>query len=163
MFQTLFFFYFAHDAARCLSWELGTRAQAVLELDAQTYSVFSNNQLPPPIFVPSDMLSGMAPVFSIAQTTVATRNASNGLNTTGPQPLMKDGSAADPASIGVAVLLANWTSQGGENYNGAARDQLQFLLGSVPKTSDGAISHRVAEVQLWYAILHSLLYYADNM
>jgi hypothetical protein len=62
---------------------------------------------------------------------------------------MQDGSAADPASIGVAVLLANWTGQAGEDYADAAKDQLEFLQFSVPKTSDGAISHRVSEVQLW--------------
>ena len=62
---------------------------------------------------------------------------------------MQDGSAADPASIGVSVLLANWTGQGGLDYAGAAKDQLDFLLLSVPRTSDGAISHRVSQVQLW--------------
>jgi hypothetical protein len=51
----------------------------------------------------------------------------------------------------MSVLLANWTGQGNEtvDFGGAARDQLQFLLEDVPRTSDGAISHRVAEVQLW--------------
>ena len=62
---------------------------------------------------------------------------------------MKDGSAADPASIGVAVLLANWTKQGGQDYAGAATDQLDYLYQKVPRSNEGAISHRTADVQLW--------------
>lgn len=61
--------------------------------------------------------------------------------------------------MGVAVLLANWTGlgtsgdgEGGDevDYAGAATDQLNYLFEVVPKTSDGAISHRVAQVQLWF-------------
>jgi len=64
---------------------------------------------------------------------------------------MPDGSAADPASIASSVLLANWTGQdsGQVDYAGAATDQLEYLLYNVPQTSDGAISHRVSQVQLW--------------
>ena len=64
---------------------------------------------------------------------------------------MPDASAADPASIGVSVLLANWTKQDSSqiDYAGAATDQLEYLLYKVPHTSDGAISHRVSQVQLW--------------
>ena len=54
--------------------------------------------------------------------------------------------------IGVAVLLANWTGQGssdGLDYAGAAQAQLDYLLEKVPRSSDGAISHRVENVQLW--------------
>ena len=51
----------------------------------------------------------------------------------------------------MCVLLANWTNQdaGQIDYAGAATDQLNFLFQDVPKTVDGAISHRVSEVQLW--------------
>jgi phage tail protein X len=67
---------------------------------------------------------------------------------------MSDGSAADPASIGVSVLLANWTGKdsGQVDYAGAAADQLNFLLYKAPQTSDGAISHRVEQVQLWFVL-----------
>lgn len=68
--------------------------------------------------------------------------------------------------MGVAVLLANWTGlgasggdgSGGEevDYAGAATDQLNYLFEVVPKTSDGAISHRVAQVQLWFVFDSSL-------
>lgn len=37
----------------------------------------------------------------------------------------------------------------GLDYAGAARNQLDYLQNVVPHTSDGAISHRVAQVQLW--------------
>ena len=144
-------------ATLCLfcSWELGTRAQAILSLNATGFSVYSSTKLPPPTstdaFGPGNA-SGLVPFFDVARTTVQNRNEANE-NITGPQPLIDgDGSAGDPASIGFAVLLANWTGQdvGQIDYAGAARDQLEYLLMDVPKTPDGAISHRVSEVQLWY-------------
>ncbi|KAF8577519.1 hypothetical protein K439DRAFT_1396617 [Ramaria rubella] len=136
------------------SWEIGTRAQALLELNSPFYSVFSNTTLPPPTSVPvsSALPVNLTDVISIARTTVSLLN-----NTGMPQPLIaNDGSAGDPASIGVAVLLANWTNAAEPNTDGttpdyaeAATSQLEFLLTSVPRTSDGAISHRLSEVQLW--------------
>jgi rhamnogalacturonyl hydrolase YesR len=50
------------------------------------------------------------------------------------------------------------------DYAGAAQDQLDFLLSDkVPKTDDGAISHRVDELQLWsdfvYMVPPFLAYY----
>ncbi|KAF4588080.1 hypothetical protein AB1N83_011516 [Pleurotus pulmonarius] len=144
------------------SWELGTAAQALLEIDAPSWSVFSRNSLPPPQQVPSDAQSSVAPVFTLAQEIVGNRSRLNS-NAEGPQPLMPDASAADPAANGVSVLLANWTGQGGQDYAGAARDQLDFLLERVPRTDDGAISHREAEVQLWsdfvYMVPPFLAYY----
>ncbi|PPQ94912.1 hypothetical protein CVT25_004397 [Psilocybe cyanescens] len=135
-----------------LSWELGTRAQTILELNATEYSVFSSSSLPPPKTIPSSLASthGIDPFFAIAHQVVANRSTANN-NTSGPQAFLPDGSAGDPASIGVAVLLAEWTNQdnGKLDYAGAAKDQLDFLLNDVPRTSDGAISHRVSEVQLW--------------
>lgn len=147
------------------SWEHGTRAQALLELNAPLYSVFSATPIPPPPEVPSDLTGPLSDVFTIAHTIVANRPYSNG-NITGPQPLLSDGSAGDPASIGVPVLLANWTGQehvDGLDYAGAARDQLEFLLTNVPRTTDGAISHRTDQTQLWsdsvYMVPPFLAYY----
>lgn len=128
-------------------WELGTRAQALLEHDVRQFSVFSLTI--PPSSIPSNTTSAIAPVFSIATGVVKNRTESNG-NFTGPQPLVTDSSAGDPASIGPAVLLANWTNLGdGVDYAGAALDQLNFLYDKVPHTSDGAISHRTDVLQLW--------------
>ena len=96
----------------------------------------------------------LSDVFIIAHNVVASRPTSNG-NIVGPQPLINDGAAGDPASIAVSVLLANWTGQGhvnGLDYAGAAQDQLDFLLTEVPRTNDGAISHRTDQTQLWSVI-----------
>ena len=53
--------------------------------------------------------------------------------------------------LGVAVLLANWTRTdlSDSRFANAAEDQLNYLLNVAPQTSDGAISHRTSEVQLW--------------
>jgi len=130
-----------------ISWEIGTRTQALLELNTPSYSVLTKFQSLPPS---SSAPSSLSTVLDIAAQIVANRNASNN-GTQGPQPLINDGAAGDPASIGVAVLIANWTGQGNStlDYAGAAKDQLDYLLQKVPRTSDGAISHRVSEVQLW--------------
>ncbi|KAG2135567.1 Six-hairpin glycosidase-like protein [Suillus cothurnatus] len=145
------------------SWEYGTRAEALLELNAPTYSVVSFNAVPPPHTIPSNITSALGEVFTIAHNIVVAQSLSN---IAGPQPLMADTSAGDPASIGVAVLLANWTGQGaldGLNYAGAARDQLEYLFQNVSKTSDGAISHRIDQLQLWsdyvYMVPPFLAYY----
>jgi hypothetical protein len=138
------------------SWELGTRAQALLELNSPMYSVLSPQPLPPPPQIPLNLTDSMNTVLGIAHNVVANRTISNG-NITGPQPLMNDTSAADPASIGMAVLLASYTGQwskDGLNYVGAAQDQLDYLFEAVPHTSDGAISHLVNQVQLWVRVFY---------
>ncbi|EAU81609.2 hypothetical protein CC1G_02625 [Coprinopsis cinerea okayama7 len=144
------------------SWEIGTRAQAILELNATTYSVFSGSSLPPPSTVPDDVAGAMQPLFDIA------RGILEGLNPSqdNPQPLMQDGSAADPAANGITILLANWTQQddGNGTYAKAAQNQLAYLYSdAVPKTGDGAISHRVDQLQLWsdfvYMVPPFLAYY----
>ena len=122
-----------------------------MEYNASSYSVFSSSGIPPPQQIPPSLTDALEDVFSIARTIVANRSVSNG-NITGPQPLIQDSSTGDPASIGVAVLLANWTGQSSSDrldYAGAARDQLAFLFQKAPKTKDGAISHRMDQVQLW--------------
>jgi hypothetical protein len=100
------FIRFSSFNAQSVSWELGTRAESLLELNVPNFSVFSSE--PPPTSVPSNTTSAIAPVFSIAHNVVSALK-----NATGPQGLVNgDGAAGDPASIGVAVLLANWTGQG---------------------------------------------------
>ncbi len=69
----------------------------------------------------------------------------------------------DPASLGVSVLLANWTGQTGENYSIAAKNELNYLLNTAPKTSDGAISHRSENVQLWCVQLSLYLVVVSNV
>ncbi len=56
-----------------------------------------------------------------------------------------------PPGIGVAVELTNWTraDRGDHEFSTAAGHQLTYLLDVAPRTSDGAISHRSDQVQLW--------------
>ncbi|TFK19615.1 Six-hairpin glycosidase [Coprinopsis marcescibilis] len=131
-----------------LSWELGARAQAILELNATTYSVFSNTRLPPASNVPQELKQPLQIYFAIAQEILANIPSTSD----GARALMSDGSAADPASNGITVLLANWTGLDNKNvdYEAAARNQLDFLFSdAVPRTQEGAISHRVDQLQLW--------------
>ncbi|KAI0314932.1 Six-hairpin glycosidase-like protein [Amylostereum chailletii] len=147
------------------SWELGTRAQTLLELDAPSFSVLTPapNIVPPIIPLNSTANFTLSDVLSIAQSVVS--NLSTTSVPADGRPLIDgDGSAADPASIGVAVMLANWTSLPGPNYAQAIEAQVTYLLGGqVPKSSKGAISHRVSEVQLWsdfiYMVPPTLAYY----
>ncbi|KAL1742519.1 hypothetical protein HDZ31DRAFT_84088 [Schizophyllum fasciatum] len=130
-----------------LSWELGTRAEALLEHDAPRWSVFADAPLPPPHAAAPD--PGLQATLAIARRVVA-----NWTDVPGPQPLMPDGAAADPASNLLAVLLAAWLGEGGGggelDYEGAARDQLDYLWSAnVSRTEDGAISHREHPVSLW--------------
>ncbi|EJD47722.1 Six-hairpin glycosidase [Auricularia subglabra TFB-10046 SS5] len=123
------------------SWELGTRAQALLELDAPQYSVFNEGSIPPPAKVADD--AALADVLAIASNAVAELPRDNT-----PRPL-DSGAGGDPPSMGIAVLLANAT--GGPNatqYAQAAQNQLDFVL-RLPRSHDGAISHRVEQTQLW--------------
>ncbi|KAI0367867.1 hypothetical protein BV20DRAFT_529608 [Pilatotrama ljubarskyi] len=147
---------------RTRSWEIGTRAEALIESDTPSYSVLNNTALPPPH---GQAPSALDEVVAIARSVVQNRTKAD---VQGPQPLMdaNGGAAGDPPSIGVAVLLANWTGAGaqdGQDYASAATDQLEFLLEKVPKTSDGAISHRMEQVQLWsdfvYMVPPFLAYY----
>lgn len=74
-----------------------------------------------------------------------------------------DGAVGDPASIGVAVLLANWTTSNSSNiaYATAAGEQLVYLLYDAPRSDSGAISQRADQVQLWY--VNILLYSAPEI
>ncbi|KAF8597060.1 hypothetical protein BDV93DRAFT_499963 [Ceratobasidium sp. AG-I] len=153
------------------SWELGTRSQALLELDSPSVSVFTASSIPgspaakgtgvnlTPVnnIIKSALASGeLKDVVAISTEIVSTKAA-------GTLPLMKDGSAADPASNGVAVLVANWTGAQGSDFSEAAKDQLDWLLNHVPRSSKGAISHRNNAVQLWsdfiYMVPPFLAYY----
>ena len=131
------------------SWEIGTYAQAILSLNATSYSVYTppNNNLPPPGTLTTAMTTALEPVFNISRIIVGMQTKEKG-----PKPFIPDGSAADPASIGVAVLLSDWTGQSqvdSLDYAQAVKDQLEYLLHKVPHSADGAISHRGNEVQLW--------------
>ncbi|KAF8897210.1 Six-hairpin glycosidase-like protein [Infundibulicybe gibba] len=125
------------------SWELGTAAEALTEYSWPSLSVFSPSAFPPPTRLNATL--NASDVLSIAQRVVSSKK-DNSL------PLISDqGSAADPASIGPAVLLANWTRTDplDKKYTDAAGSQLGYLLSVAPRSKEGAISHRVDQVQLW--------------
>ncbi|GMK56851.1 hypothetical protein CspeluHIS016_0306910 [Cutaneotrichosporon spelunceum] len=69
------------------------------------------------------------------------------------QPLLEDGAAGDPPSMGVTVLVAEKANPGaqikGVSYMQAAQSQVNYLLYGVPQNDHGAISHRAASSQLW--------------
>jgi len=141
------------------SWELGTRAQTLLELDSPSYSVTTfGAKLPPGKTNPPSSLND---VFTIARNVLSERGSIK----TAPQPFIDDSAAGDPPSVGVAVILSNWTDQqssDGQNYHQAILNQFSYLY-TVPRTSDGAISHRVNQLQLWsdfvYMVPPFLAYY----
>ncbi|KAJ3906046.1 Six-hairpin glycosidase [Lentinula edodes] len=123
------------------SWELGTAAEALTELDWPALSVFNASAFPPPHVLAS--ANNASDVLKIANDTVSAKpNDSLAL-------VANDGAVGDPASIGVAVLLANWTDSSNTSYAIAAGEQLDYLLNVAPRTDSGAISHRSDEVQLW--------------
>ncbi|KAF6753906.1 Six-hairpin glycosidase-like protein [Ephemerocybe angulata] len=143
------------------SWEIGTRAQAILEHNATRYSVFANNDLPPPSNIPGDQQGPLEPLWNIARGVL-----SGGAGGNTAQPLVSDSAVSDPASIGVAVLLANYTNldKKDDQYEHAARNQYDYLMSNaVPKNGQGAISHKTEQIQLWsdavYMVPPFLAYY----
>ncbi|KAI0289496.1 Six-hairpin glycosidase [Russula brevipes] len=153
------------------SWELGTLAEALTELESPQLSVFALGSIPPPPHLGKgqarDVLSiseqyvypSIPEAFSsrvvkpcanaaLSATTcsVVAHKPPNSL------PLIDgDGQVGDPASIGVSVLLRNWTLpyNASSPFSAAAKGQLDYLLYEAPRAPNGAISHRISEVQLW--------------
>ena len=121
------------------SWEIGTRAQVLTEYIAPEFGLMSTNcSFPLPTTAPN-----LDTLLQIAQSVVA-QKPKNVL------PLFNDGSAADPASAGPVVLIANWTGLRDQDYAGVAEQQLDYLLNHAPRHPNGAISHRNDTIQLWY-------------
>lgn len=111
--------------------------------------MLNKSSVPPPSTAPASLSTVLDIIAQIVKNKTTTAGAQK---LAGAQPLfIGDGSAADPASNGVAAIIANWTGQSNSsvNFGQAAADQITYLFDSVPKTSDGAFSHRVSEVQLW--------------
>ncbi|KAI0832503.1 Six-hairpin glycosidase [Trametes gibbosa] len=124
------------------SWEIGTAMEALTELEWPSLSVFGGS-LPPPVKLSTGTGTD---VINWATQIVRAKPDPNAL------PLIDgDGAVGDPASIGVAVELTNWTrtDRGDHEFSTAAGHQLRYLLDVAPRTSDGAISHRSEQVQLW--------------
>lgn len=124
------------DLSVC-SWENGTKAEAILELYYPSYSAYSpTTAFPLPDPLQSQSISD---IISIAEITLQNRPPTNTSAKGGGSPLLNDGAAGDPASLGVSVLLAN-ASMGntpvkGVGYGDAATGQLNYLLYDVPRVS----------------------------
>ncbi|KAI0253057.1 Six-hairpin glycosidase [Lactifluus subvellereus] len=124
------------------SWEIGTLAEALTEYEWPRFGVFAPGSVPPPGLVGKNEA---ADVLSIAERVVAEKPS-------GSLPLINgDGAVGDPASIGVSVLLRNWTLPDHNDtcFAKAASEQLEYLLHAAPRAPNGAISHRESQAQLW--------------
>ncbi|EGG02340.1 uncharacterized protein MELLADRAFT_91430 [Melampsora larici-populina 98AG31] len=146
------------------SWEFGTAAEVILERFYPSLSVYStSNKIPlkaSPDIVPNE-------IFDIIDPIMASRKPSSA-----PRPIIPDGALGDPASLGVAVIVAGMTVGSrpaseqkfqGQQYGEAAQQQLDHLLGSTFKGPHGEFSHRESEFQLWsdamYMIPPFIAYY----
>src|SRR5258706_7058385 len=86
------------DLQLLTSWEIGTRAQVLIEYNAPEFSVMSTNcSFPLPTTAPN-----LDTPLQIAKSVVE-QKPKNIL------PLFSDGSSADPASAGPIVLISNLT------------------------------------------------------
>ncbi|RDB16933.1 Unsaturated rhamnogalacturonyl hydrolase YesR [Hypsizygus marmoreus] len=133
------------------SWEYGAAAEALLELYDPAISVFGRSPFPVPTVQKEDVkaLSYAADRIIIG---------------TGPDALSKgDGAVGDPASLGVSAILLGKTNQ---TFADAAVEQLNFVVDSAPRYSNGAISHRVDVPELWADFVYMappfIAYYAAD-
>ena len=119
-----------------LRWENGTKAEAILEHDYPSFSVYSPT---PALPLPNPLQSSaIQSIISIAQTTLQNRPATNtSAKASAGISLLTDGSAGDPASLGFAVLLANASTGNaqvnGVGYGDAATAELAYMLNDVPR------------------------------
>lgn len=123
------------------SWVSGTRAQAILELDHPTLSVFSNNYF-------GRISAGATPA-------AITDIAKFWLDQLPPdaQQFVLAGAAGDTASVGVAFLSAVYdqTHQQQQAYQTFSDREVNWLLTTIPRMSNGALSHRppTEQAQVW--------------
>ncbi|KIM83914.1 hypothetical protein PILCRDRAFT_68878 [Piloderma croceum F 1598] len=125
------------------SWELGTAAEALTELSWPALSVFRSTAFPPPTQLNASL--NASDVLQIASETVQNKPFDS------MALVANDSAVGDPASIGNAVLLANWTRTdlSDTSFSFAAGQQLDYLLNYAPRSAEGAISQRWDQVQLW--------------
>ncbi|KAH9991633.1 glycosyl hydrolase family 88-domain-containing protein [Russula compacta] len=125
------------------SWEIGTLAEALTEIEWPALSPLTASSVFPQ--VPLPWWQNAYDVLAIAEIIIDQQ-------TNGTLPLTNgQGSVGDPASLGQAVLLRNWTKVNltDTRFSFAAGQQLGYLLNDAPRASSGAISHRADEVELW--------------
>ncbi|KAH9059347.1 Six-hairpin glycosidase, partial [Lactarius vividus] len=131
------------NACQLFHSKIGTLAEALTEVEWPRLSVFLPGSVLPPLILP--WWESADDVLTIAETVVNQR-------ANGSLPLADGlGSVGDPASLGQAVLLRNWTRRDltDTRFSTAAGEQLGYLLSFAPRADSGAISHRDDQVQLW--------------
>ncbi|KAH7104903.1 Six-hairpin glycosidase [Auriculariales sp. MPI-PUGE-AT-0066] len=120
------------------SWELGTLYQALTLLDAYQLTDLGADVVPVNASagtVPDEVTSGLDDILAAREK--------------GLKPFMRNGSPADPASIGPAAIAVG-TTTGKDKYSNAAASQLDYLLHNVPRdTNNITLSHRQEKFQAW--------------
>ncbi|KAH8979938.1 Six-hairpin glycosidase-like protein [Lactarius hatsudake] len=163
------------DNGCCHSWELGTLAETLTEFEWPRLGVFSPHSIPPPRGLHPARQRTCCQSLRRRHTDVTGGGflkGSRGKPTRClPAPLINgEGAVGDPASKPfstswfptvvdqgshaqalASVLLRSWTLQdpGNTTFADAAASQLDYLLNVAPRAPNGAISHRVSQVQLW--------------
>ncbi|KZV96032.1 hypothetical protein EXIGLDRAFT_609788 [Exidia glandulosa HHB12029] len=123
------------------SWEQGTASQAILEWDYPEYTVFGSSPF---------KSSGRLPVSALnyAISAIVRQSDDGRLSQLINDGL--DGASLDGASSAPTVVLGMITHAARKEYYAtAAEKQLNLILTNVPRTSTGAISHRMDTKQYW--------------
>ncbi|KAM0747198.1 hypothetical protein T439DRAFT_328960 [Meredithblackwellia eburnea MCA 4105] len=128
------------------TWVSGTQTIALLELDYPSYSVFTPSSL-------TSLANSSDPVPTEVNSIITswyTKRSSSSVQFAD----VSGGAAGDPASLGTAWIIAALTDGGMKlkmTYATIIQKEVNYLLNTVPKTSDGAISMRPAgeAVQIW--------------
>ncbi|KIJ36672.1 hypothetical protein M422DRAFT_61143 [Sphaerobolus stellatus SS14] len=122
------------------SWEQGTAAVAITDVDDPEYSVFASSPFTNQGFPASTLRLAMS--ASVRQTSDG--RLSQQINDA------LDGAALDGASAGSAVMLGSLTDSARKSFwLNSASAELNFVLTQAPRTSTGAISHRVDSKEYW--------------
>ncbi len=135
------------DQAKVLStksWEYGTAAQMLLEVYEPSASVWGTNISS--MAFPGGNVPKLDPTTSPSLQYARQFIDTNGSDEVENALIKGDGSSGDPASLGVAAIMIGQTERA---YASAARRQVNHLLRSVPRWSNGAISHREDKAVLW--------------
>ncbi|KAI7785674.1 six-hairpin glycosidase-like protein [Diaporthe eres] len=132
------------------SWEYGALSEALLEWYNPEFSVFGKDAFP----------DGKIPILQVGDIQ-SLSYAEPDIRTNSTTLIDGDGAAGDPASLGVPAILIGQTQS---EHLSAAERQVNHLLDNVPRWSNGAISHRESNVELWadfiYMVPPTLAYWA---
>lgn len=146
------------------SWEQGTAATAWMEYDAGGWTVFAGAGTGPP-YRPGHIRHNVPgvpmAVLSMAYHSVSSQDRFGKLaSTITGDENATDGSSLDSASAGESVLLASFMAGEVNTSSGfwieAAERQLQYVLTDALRLRNGAISHRISQLQLWSDAIYML-------